>query len=97
MCDLAEQVVPASMLVAVTHAGLWNTLHPDSHEVILADDERMSDSNGAAYIQWLSDALGCALTSPMLRSVVVGSWCFPQPSAGNPSIHLTHECAHRLS
>lgn len=52
------EVVPASMLVALTHAGLWNTLHPDSHDVILADDERMSDSNGAAYIQWLSDALG---------------------------------------
>jgi len=65
VCGLAEQVVPASMLVALTHAGLWNTLHPDSHDVVLADDERMSDSNGAAYIQWLSDALGCALTSPL--------------------------------
>ena len=90
MCGLAEQVVPASMLVALTHAGLWNTLHPDSHDVILADDERMSDSNGAAYIQWLSDALGCALTSPL-----------PHPAARNLSTHLTQdtrkECAYHLS
>lgn len=51
-------VVPASLSVAIVHAGLWNTLHPDSHDVVLADDERMSDSNGAGYIQWLSDAMG---------------------------------------
>jgi hypothetical protein len=53
------QVLPASVAVAVTHAGLWNTLHPDTHAVVLSDDERMSDSQGAAYVQWLSDALGC--------------------------------------
>jgi len=32
--------------------GCGTTLHPDSHELTLADEERMSDSNGAAYIQW---------------------------------------------
>ena len=51
-------MVPAALMVAISHAGLWNTLHPDSHDVVLADDERMSDSNGAAYVGWLSAALG---------------------------------------
>jgi hypothetical protein len=71
------------MLVAITHAGLWNTLHPDSHEVILADDERMSDSNGAAYIKWLSDALGCALTS---MSCV--QWASDRGASNNPQLEI---------
>jgi len=43
----------ASTAVAVSHAGLWNTLHPDTHEVLLEMNEKMSDSNGASYQPWL--------------------------------------------
>lgn len=43
----------AAVLVAGIHAGLWNTMHPDSHEIVLNPNDRMSDSNGASYLEWL--------------------------------------------
>jgi hypothetical protein len=44
------EVVPASLAVASSHALMWNTLHPDTHYLIVEDGEKFSDSNGAAFI-----------------------------------------------
>eukprot|EP00976_Prorocentrum_cordatum_P074041 1181367-Prorocentrum_minimum.AAC.5 len=43
------EVVPAALLVASSHALTWNTLHPDTHYLIVEDGEKFSDSNGAAF------------------------------------------------
>jgi len=43
------EVVPAALAVAVSHALIWNTLHPDTHYLVCEDGEKMSDSNGAAF------------------------------------------------
>lgn len=44
------EVVPAAFTVAASHALMWNTLHPDTHYLIVEDGEKFSDSNGAAFI-----------------------------------------------
>ncbi|KAK3246402.1 hypothetical protein CYMTET_44062 [Cymbomonas tetramitiformis] len=45
--------IPCMCVVSFLHSGLWNTLHPDTHDIVMNGGDTISDSQSFGYTPWL--------------------------------------------